>query len=60
MAEVAYLSQFWRVHTREFSSMEDQLADLTDLTDLAAVSRGHYGALGYGENLDDPWTAAIA
>jgi hypothetical protein len=37
--------------------MEDQLADLAD---PAAVSRGQYGAFGYGENLDDRWTAAIA
>lgn len=28
--------------------------------DLAAVSCGHYGAFGYGENLDDRWTAVIA
>jgi fructoselysine 6-kinase len=28
--------------------------------DLAAVSCGHNGAFGYGENLDDRWAAAIA
>jgi hypothetical protein len=28
--------------------------------ELAAVSCGHYGAFGYGENLDDRWAAATA
>jgi fructoselysine 6-kinase len=28
--------------------------------DLAAISCGHHGAFGYGENLDDRWAAAIA